>query len=365
MADDVRVETWIAWLDLGVTLRVPETSIPYCDVHESTIRALGAGLYERADSWTAFEAGHGRYGSTDTKNLTLAELRSALVQFASRWPDRVRPRDEDRGATVDAADALALVREGKHCISPWYSSADREKKAAIVGGRGEAYCVTTRGADVIQIERLDPEHDAHLRGLLVSRSSLIDADLARSEAAARHCARREALIAELRGGARKTLNPRDEKRYTKSGLSAAGVVYFVSNHALHVRVMDERELYRDVGYCLLRDEALVASPVDDTTFEQVHALEAKVVALIEALRAGQIAYQRNTSLPTWWVWLDGVPRSFDVRDGRPIALTDDEVEIPSSDCSGYVCTGARADSFHAIDEAFCSAARAIASARAP
>ena len=364
MTDDPRVETWIAWLDAGVTLRVPETSIPYCDVHESTLRALGAGLYERADTWSAFEAGHGRYGSTDATTLNLAALRAALATFAAHSPERVRPRDDvDAAAGVDAAEALALARDGRRSISPWYASSNRELTSAIVGGDGEAYCVTSRGAAVVQVDRLARDNDARLRGLLVRRAALVAADPSRAARARAHCARRDALVAELRGDARKALAPRGEKRCTKAGAHAAGVVYFESNRALLVRPMDERELFLDVAQCLLRDESLATGPVDDETFERVHPLEAKVVALIEGLTAGQIAYQRNTSIATWWAWLDGAACALTVREGRPVAVTDDEVEVPSFDCASYVCAGSKADSFHPIDEAFRDAARALVAAR--
>jgi len=116
-----------------VTLRIPETSIPYRDVHQSTLRTLGAGRYERADEWTSFEAGHQRYGSTDLQPLDEPTLRALLLEFARRSPARVRPLDEHATPVIDAAEALALVREGRHSIPP-PRTASRPPSGPITSG---------------------------------------------------------------------------------------------------------------------------------------------------------------------------------------------------------------------------------------
>lgn len=358
MSIDATVEHWIAWLDLGVTLRIPETSIPYCDVHRSTLRSLGGGSYERADEWSAFEAGHGRYGSTDHKTFDLASLRAELRSFAQRSADRVRPLDENATPVLDAAEALALVRRGEQSISPWFASADRELKTVVVGNDGEAYTVGSKNNKLVSIERLDPADDAHVKGLCIARSALTSADAAMSARARRHCERRDELLRELASNHRLALSAHGVVSCTHAGRHFPGIVHFHHNQTLFVRDLDAHELRRAVALALLANEELRAAPHDDRTLEEVHALEDKLDALRASMLGGEIAFQRNTSLPTWWVWVDSVPRAVDVRDQRPIAIVDDDdVAWPSSDVSSFVSAGWHPERFHPVDEAFRQAVR--------
>ena len=363
-SDDAKVQHWITWLDHGVTLRIPETSIPYCDVHQSTLRTLGGGSYERADEWSAFEAGHGRYGSTDRKTFAAAALRELLRDFARRCPERVRPLNEHETPVIDAAEALSLVREGRRSISPWFAGVDRELHSAIFGADGEAYRVTSKLAKFVAVERLDPASDASLKGLCIAQSALLEPAPVLLARARRHCERRDELLRELASDPRLAIVASQGISPSKAGRHAPGLVFFELNRTLVAQQLDAHELRRNVALALIADEALRCAPLDLPTFDALCAIEDKLDALRASLVRGELAFQRNTSIATWWLWVDGAPRAVTVREGAPVALVEDEdVTIPNSDLSMYVCFRAQPERFHPIDEGVREAVRALIATR--
>jgi hypothetical protein len=356
---DGLVEHWMAWLALGVTLQVPEAKIPYCDVTESTLRALGEGWYERADTWRGFEAGHGYYGSTDRSTLDASALRGVLRDYAARCPERVRLVDAQVDRGIDAVEALALARRGVHAISPWFATGERGTRRVVVGGDGEAFCVTFRAERVEWIESLDGAQDPLLRGLVIPRASLVDADPSRFEASRRHGRRLDALMRELVEDPRRALRGR-RGSFVKVGAHFAGVLCESRNHALRVHELVGPALRTWVGRALLEDDGLCSEALDDGTREEVCRIEERLAALHAGLRSGEIAYEFGR----WHAWIDGVAREVDVKDGVPVAVADGEASGDlSHPCAEYVCEGEGGARFHPIDEAFRAAARALIAAK--
>ncbi len=345
---DLIVEQWMAWLALGVTLRVPETFIRYCDVHQSTVRSLGEGWFERADEWGAFEAGHGYYGSTDHTTFDAASLRTELRSFATRCPDKVRPLDATAHEGIAATEALALARSGARAISPWFATSDRDARSTVVGRGGRAFCVTRR-SELVRIEELPADHDRALQGLLIPGASLTEPDPTLAETAERYCARRDALLRELAADPRKIVRFSPEI-FVKAGARLAGLLCRFNNPRWWVEDLGAHGLRSRVAYKVLRDEATRCEAIDPAAFDAIDALESRLAALDASIRDGELAL-RVDGFSRWTVWVDGIPRAVRVKNDVPVELSDEEpAAIRADRCVRYVCEGSDDGYFHPVDE---------------
>jgi hypothetical protein len=168
---------------------------------------------------------------------------------------RVRPLDEHATPVIDAAEALALVREGRHSISPWFAGADRSLHNAVFGANGEAYRVTSKLAKFVAVERLDPAADQRLKGLCIARSTLLDPAPILLERARRHCQRRDELLRELASAPRLATVTSGASARCKAGRRAAGLVFYELDHRQMVQELDEHELRRNVAHALIAVDA--------------------------------------------------------------------------------------------------------------
>jgi hypothetical protein len=81
----------------------------------------------------------------------------------------------------------------------------------------------------------------------------------------------------------------------------------------------------------------------------------------DALCTGALAYQQNTSVSLWWLWLDGAPYEVSLAPDRsPIAVTHaPALRPPPLRCAGYAQHGAHGEQFHRVDPAWIAAVRAL------
>ncbi|MDP3275460.1 MAG: hypothetical protein Q8Q09_09720 [Deltaproteobacteria bacterium] len=362
------IDTQCALLDLGVPLRVPETAMSHCETERSTLQSLGFGRYVRCDHWFAYESGHGRYGGTERTELSHDALCATLRAYAERGRETVRPWTAMSQAqdTVDTVQTLARVREGAVALCRWYPTVESQQASTVVGDGVDLYWICATPSAWTRVERLDPEALALLQTLPIARDSVIastEHHRAMAERARTHLTQQRALMAALQGDRARFVGPADASHGCTTG-SLFVWVHFFSGSARLPHVIPASEHLASV----IAAQALFANPqaksrlIDATTRALVDEAERAVRALGDALLDTRLAYQRNTSIATWCVWIEGRGIEVTVADARPVsAVSWGEPALPWHELAAHVSEASHADRFHPIDAAWKSAALALLS----
>jgi hypothetical protein len=374
LSDDQRVARWKSLLDLGVVLRIPETSIPYCETDQSTLHSLGFETYVRCDRWHAFEAGHGQYGSTERTELDLAALDRALRALAalpvdpvSVWSWMLAPQEH-----VPAIETLDRVRSQEICLDDWYPGVEEGVGNVVVGDGADVFWVRRRGATLTRVERLDPAAISLLEALPIALSAVCvvtDEHRALAVRAREHLARHAAMLDELAADPAHYVGEPEAKSGVCLGRSTPWISFWDHAHDRRASVV-ECSLYQRswaVAHALFANPSTRVRTFTSAQRAQIDRSEAEVRALYDKLLSGALAYQRNTSVPTLWAWIDGVARgvTVDLYSLRPTALDPAESPaLPHMDCAAFVAVGLNNEKFHELDDSWRDAVRALVLASA-
>lgn len=372
MSEDGRVviERWRRLLTLGVPLQIPETSIPYCDTDRSTLHWLGWDGFQRWDEWHSFEAGHGHYGSTDRVDLSRDALDATLADLARRSSSRVTPWTiaVQPDAVVSPREALPRVRAGEIALTRWYAPVENGMTDLVVGDGEGIYWVRSVGAKVRRVERLDDASLALLDALPLDRAAVVPASEEHRSLAQRgreHLAKHAAFLQVLATEPTRFVGPADAHEGTTRGTRFRWIGFWDAHRPGPMVVAHTGYVTAwVVAQALFADPTAQPGVLDPATRAMLSEREQALGAVHDALLGGTMAYQPNTSIASWWAWLDGVAYEIAVgEDGTPrSAVKNPALTVPGTDCASYAHRGQHPDRFHALDNRWTTALRAVLAA---
>lgn len=372
---DPRAARWKSLLDLGVTLRIPVTPIPYCETDQSTLHSLGFDTYVRCDRWHAFEAGHGEYGSTERTQLDLAALDHELSALAALPGEPVSPSSWmlERKEHVPAIETLERVRAQEICLDQWYPGVEEGVGSVVVGDGVDVFWLRRRGATLTRVERLDPASFSLLEALPIALSAVsatTDEHRALAERARQHLARHAAMLDELAADRERYVGEPEARSGVCLGQSLPWISFWENADDRRASVVECSPYERSwcVAHALFTKPSARVRTFTSAQRAQIDRSEAAVRSLYERLLSGALAYQRNTSVPTLWAWIDGTPRGVivDLPNLRPTALDPAErPTLPHMDCAALVALGRNSERFHELDDRWRDAVRALVRASTP
>jgi len=362
------VARWRALARMGVPLSIPGTPIPYCETDRSTLHWLGWDAYERRDEWHAYEQGHGRYGSVERTDLSHDELDAALAILAERSPERVVPWTSAMpdGERASPGETLPRVRAGELALTRWYEPAEGGV-TDLVAGDGEAlFWLRQQGAKLVRVERLDGGSLSLLEALPLARSAVITATAEHAALARRareHLARHDAFVRALEGDPSLFVGPSDGREGSTRGTRFPWISFWDARAGAGPMLVDPTSytVARVVARALFEHPSAAPRPLDPALRDALSRSEDALHALYDALHRGAVAYQLNTSISTWWVWVDGVACEVDVTpDRNPCAAVEKRsLRSPTMDCASRALRGSHPDRFHPVDPVWIAKARAL------
>jgi hypothetical protein len=364
-----RIERWRALLKMGVALRIPAASMPYADVDRSTLHWLGWDQFEQQDEWHAYEAGHGRYGSVQKTDLSRGELDERLAQLAQQPEDSVTPwksaaPELDR---VSAAETLPRALRGEVALTWWFDPSARGATDLVLGDGDALYWLRLEGERFARVERLGSLDISLLESLFVPRDSIVERNSmhgAMLTRAQRHLDRHDELVRALDADPMRYLGRADGREGTTRGHSRFHwLSFWPAAPGESVTVVDQTPFVvaSVVARALFEDPSASLRTAPPGLRAELSRREFELAAVYDALHGGTLAYQQNTSISLWWLWLDGAPYEVSVtHDRRPSSVTSaPALRPPTVHCAGYAQHHAHAEQFHRVDPEWVAAVRAL------